>query len=50
MDFRGSMQQFEVVGIVKDVRYANLTRIDPSHVYLPAPSPGRSVNVGQIHP
>src|SRR5262249_46281654 len=34
MDFRGTMTQFTVVGVTKDVRYANLTRIDPAHVYL----------------
>lgn len=35
MDFRGKLTRFEVVGIVKDIRFANLTRIDPAHVYLP---------------
>ena len=34
MDFRGHMAQFEVVGIVKDARLANLSRIDPAHVYV----------------
>jgi macrolide transport system ATP-binding/permease protein len=34
MDFRGTMAQFETIGIAKDVRFANLTRIDPAHVYL----------------
>src|SRR5262249_26091651 len=33
--FRGDLTDFEVVGIVKDVRFANPTRIDPAHVYLP---------------
>lgn len=36
MDFRGNLEEFEVIGIVKDVRFANLTRVDPAHVYLPA--------------
>ncbi|HWC98156.1 MAG TPA: ABC transporter permease [Candidatus Sulfopaludibacter sp.] len=39
LDFRGTMKSFEVVGVVKDVRFANLTRVDPAHVYL-TPKPG----------
>jgi predicted permease len=35
LDFRGTMSEFEVVGVAKDVRYASLTRIDLAHVYLP---------------
>jgi putative ABC transport system permease protein len=35
LDFRGKFTAFEVVGIAKDVRFANLTRIDPAHVYVP---------------
>jgi putative ABC transport system permease protein len=35
MDFRGKIEEFEVIGVVKDVRFANLTRADPAHVYLP---------------
>src|SRR5262249_19787763 len=35
MDFRGKLfAEFEVIGIAKDVRFTNLTRIDPAHVYL----------------
>ena len=34
MDFNGNMHEFQVIGIVKDVRFANLTRVDPAHVYL----------------
>jgi ABC-type antimicrobial peptide transport system permease subunit len=34
----GKLTAFEVVGIAKDVRYSNLTRNDPAHVYL-APDP-----------
>ncbi len=48
MDFRGSMHSFEVIGIVKDVRYANLTRLDPSHVYLPALSPAVASTMGKF--
>jgi putative ABC transport system permease protein len=39
VDFRGKLSSFEVIGIVKDVRYANLTRIDPAHVYLSTNGP-----------
>src|SRR6185437_13331372 len=35
-DFRGKWSEFEVVGIARDVRFANLSRIDPAHVYVPA--------------
>ena len=35
MNFRGKLEQFQVIGIAKDVRFTNLTRVDPSHVYLP---------------
>ena len=34
MHFDGKLSEFEVIGIVKDVRFANLTRTDPAHVYL----------------
>jgi ABC-type antimicrobial peptide transport system permease subunit len=34
MDFRGKLAEFYVIGVVKDVRSANLTRLDPAHVYL----------------
>jgi putative ABC transport system permease protein len=36
MRFDGKLTEFEVIGIVKDVRFANLTRIDPARVYLAA--------------
>jgi macrolide transport system ATP-binding/permease protein len=36
----GNFTDFEVIGIVKDVRFANPTRIDPSHVYLPTNNAG----------
>ena len=35
MDFRGTMAEFEVIGVARDVRFANATRLDPAHVYLP---------------
>lgn len=35
LDFNGKLTAFEVIGIVKDIRFANLTRLDPAHVYLP---------------
>ena len=34
--FDGKLTEYEVIGIVKDVRFANLTRVDPSRVYLAA--------------
>ncbi len=40
MNFTGKLSEFEVIGIAGDVRFANLTRIDPAHVYL-TPQPGR---------
>jgi putative ABC transport system permease protein len=47
--FTGKLTDFEVVGVAKDVRFTNLTRIDPAHVYL-APDPGTTypifLNVG----
>ncbi len=36
MHFDGKLTDFEVIGIVKDVRFANLTRVDPARVYLAA--------------
>ena len=38
--FGGAFTDFEVIGIVRDVRFDNPTRIDPTHVYLPAGAPG----------
>ena len=32
--FDGKLTDFQVIGIVKDVRFFNLTRPDPAHVYL----------------
>jgi len=37
LTFRGKWREFEVVGVVKDVRSAHLSRIDPLFVYLPLP-------------
>jgi macrolide transport system ATP-binding/permease protein len=33
--FQADSTDFEVVGVVRDVRFANPTRLDPVHVYLP---------------
>ena len=41
MNFRGALQTFEVIGVARDVRTANLSRIDPSYVYLPLEVSGR---------
>lgn len=38
LHFTSKLTDFEVIGIAKDVRFTNLTRIDPAHVYL-APDP-----------
>jgi macrolide transport system ATP-binding/permease protein len=32
----GKQTEFEVIGIARDVRFANLTRVDPARVYLAA--------------
>ncbi len=34
LDFRGNWKEFTVVGVAKDVRTANLSRIDPAFVYV----------------
>lgn len=34
MHFNGKLTEYEVIGIAKDVRFANLTRVDPARVYL----------------
>jgi macrolide transport system ATP-binding/permease protein len=36
MHFDGKLTEFEVIGIARDVRFANLTRTDPARVYLAA--------------
>jgi len=41
---RGGWKEYEVRGVAKDVRFFNLTRIDPVYVYLPTnPSESNSV-------
>ena len=35
LDFKGQFTEFEVIGIARDVRTANLSRLDPTFVYLP---------------
>jgi predicted permease len=34
MDWRGSMKDFEVIGVAKDVRFTSLSRVDATHVYV----------------
>ena len=34
LHFDGKLTEYEIIGVVKDVRFANLTRIDPARVYL----------------
>jgi predicted permease len=38
MNFKGQLADFEVIGIAKDVRSANVSRVDPGYVYLPSRS------------
>jgi macrolide transport system ATP-binding/permease protein len=33
--FTGKLTGFTVIGVARDVRFVNLTRLDPAHVYLP---------------
>jgi ABC-type antimicrobial peptide transport system permease subunit len=37
-DHRPKPKEFEAIGITKDIRYSNLTRLDPAHVFLPVAS------------
>jgi len=34
LNFRGKWAEFEVIGVAKDVRTANLSRVDPGYIYL----------------
>ena len=36
LHFDGRQTEYEVIGIARDVRFANLTRVDPARVYLAA--------------
>jgi predicted permease len=45
---RPAAVDFEVIGIVRNVRFDNLTRTDPTHVYLPAGISG-SGRVALVH-
>lgn len=38
LQFTQKLTEFEVIGVARDVRFSNLTRNDPAHVYL-APDP-----------
>jgi hypothetical protein len=42
-NFDAKLTDYEIIGIVKDVRFANLTRVDPARVYLAA-------NPAQLYP
>jgi len=35
LDFQGKLSEFEVIGIAKDVRTTNVSRVDPTYFYLP---------------
>jgi predicted permease len=39
LTFHGQWTQFEIIGVAKDVRTANLSRIDPAYFYLPTALP-----------
>jgi hypothetical protein len=45
LPFQTNTRTFEVVGVVKDVRFANPTRLDPVHVYLPTSAGPNSLMV-----
>ncbi len=34
MNWDGELKEFEVIGVVTGVRFSNLSRVDPAHVYL----------------
>jgi predicted permease len=36
LHFDGKLTDYEIIGIARDVRFANLTRLDPARVYLAA--------------
>jgi putative ABC transport system permease protein len=48
MNFRGKLQTFEVVGVAGDVRTANLTRTDPSLVYVPVERDGGEMILARV--
>jgi putative ABC transport system permease protein len=45
LNFKNQFSEFEVVGIAKDVRTANVSRVDPAFVYLPTRSMTTSYNL-----
>jgi putative ABC transport system permease protein len=49
MDFRQHLRTFEVIGVARDVRTANLSRIDPSFVYLPVERKGSDNVLARIN-
>jgi predicted permease len=40
LEFNKTWREFEVIGVAKDVRNANLTRVDPVYFYLPSDPAG----------
>lgn len=34
LHFNGKLTEYQVIGVVADIRFANLSRVDPAHVYL----------------
>ena len=40
MNFLGKWRTFQVIGVVKDVRFANITRLDPARAYVPVGTVG----------
>ena len=49
LEFRNRFTDFEVVGVAKDVRFFNIARLDPLHVYLPAGSQAISTGALVFH-
>jgi predicted permease len=49
MTYSGAdLQTFQVIGVVKDVRFANLTRVDPARVYLPVAAAAGKAPIGLL--
>jgi putative ABC transport system permease protein len=49
-NFRGKVATFVVIGVAKDVRFDNPTRVDRTHVYLPAGTPDNARVAGAHGP
>jgi putative ABC transport system permease protein len=48
LTIRGEVADFEVIGVAKDIRFANPTRIDPAHIYFPTEPSSPSVIMFRI--